>query len=43
MALGTHLELQIRASLGQLARDLSGSRSSCGAVRELVGPGVANR
>jgi hypothetical protein len=34
---------QIRASFGQLARDLSASRSSCAAVRELVGPVVANR
>jgi hypothetical protein len=34
--------LQIRASLDQLARDLSASRSSCAAAREFVGPLLAN-
>jgi hypothetical protein len=36
-------ELRIRTSFDQLARGLSASRSSCAAVRELVGPVLANR
>jgi hypothetical protein len=35
--------LKIRASFAQLARDLSASQSSCAAVRERVGPVLANR
>jgi hypothetical protein len=35
--------LKLRASFAQLARDLSASQSSCAAVRELVGPVLANR
>ena len=35
--------LQIRASFAVLARDLSASRSSCAAVRRLVGPALAKR
>jgi hypothetical protein len=35
--------LQIRASFALLARDLSASRSSCAAVRRLVGPALAKR
>ncbi len=35
--------LRIRASFGLLARDLSASRSSCAAVRRLVGPALAKR
>jgi hypothetical protein len=35
--------LQIRASFALLARDLSASRSSCAAVRRLVGSALAKR
>jgi hypothetical protein len=35
--------LQIRAEFALLARDLSASRSSCAAVRRLVGPALAKR
>ena len=36
-------ELEIRAAFARLSRDLSASRSSCAAVRELVGPVLAER
>ena len=35
--------LQLRGSLELLARDLSATRSSCAAVRRLVGPALAKR
>lgn len=34
---------QIRASFALLARDLANSRTSCAAVRRLVGPALAKR
>jgi hypothetical protein len=34
---------RIRAVFDRLARDLTASRFSCAAVRELVGPVLANR
>ena len=36
-------ELEIRAAFASLSRDLSASRSSCAAVRELVGPVLAEQ
>jgi hypothetical protein len=35
--------VQIRANFALLARDLSNSRTSCAAVRRLVGPALAKR
>lgn len=35
--------LELRAAFGQLARDLSASRSSCARARKLAGPVLADR